>query len=128
MPFGLKMSQDIFQMQMDQATEHLPSIITIHDDICIFGCTPEGHDQHLLCLMETAAEHGLIFSSSKHQIRQSQIAFYGAVFNAHGMQLDPTKIQALQDLPTSDSMAKFQSFLGPPALYTQSVSKNNIPT
>ena len=33
MPFGLKMSQDIFQMQMDQATDCLPSIIAIHDDI-----------------------------------------------------------------------------------------------
>ena len=32
MPFGLKMSQDVFQMQMDQATDRLPGIIAIHDD------------------------------------------------------------------------------------------------
>ena len=32
MPFGLKMSQDIFQMWMDQATDCLPSIIAIHDE------------------------------------------------------------------------------------------------
>ena len=37
MPFGLKISQDIFQMWMDQATDCLPSIIAIHDDICMFG-------------------------------------------------------------------------------------------
>ena len=43
-PFGLKMSQDIFQMQMDQATDCLPGIITINDNICIYGCTPEEHD------------------------------------------------------------------------------------
>ena len=43
MPFGLKMMQDIFQMQVDQATDHLLSIIAIHDNICINSHTPEVH-------------------------------------------------------------------------------------
>ena len=33
MPFGLKMSQDMFQMRMDQITDRLPGVIAIHDDI-----------------------------------------------------------------------------------------------
>ena len=37
MPFGLKMSQDVFQMWMDQITDRLPGIIAIHDDICVYG-------------------------------------------------------------------------------------------
>ena len=112
MPFSLKMSQDVFQMQMDQATYCLPGIIAIHDDICVFSCTPEEHDEHLLCMMETAKDHGIIFNSAKCHIRQPQIAFYGAVFTAQGMQLDPAKFQALQDLPTPDSESKLQSSLG----------------
>ena len=112
MPFGLKMSQDIFQMQMDQATDCLPSIITIHDDICMLGCTLEEHDEHLLCLMQPAKTHGVVFNSAKCHIRQPQIAFYGAVFTGQGMRPDPSKIQALQDLPASDSQTKLQSFLG----------------
>ena len=112
MPFSLKISQDIFQMQMDQATEHLPGIITIHDDICMFGCTPEEHDEHLLHLMESAKIQGIVFNSTKCQIRQSQIAFYGADFTGQGMQSDPSKIQALQDLPAHDLQTKLQSFLG----------------
>ena len=64
MPFSLKMSQDIFQMWMDQATDHLHSIIAIHDDICMFGHTPEKHDEHLLHLMESAKTHGIIFNST----------------------------------------------------------------
>ena len=81
-------------MQMDQATDHLPGIITIHDDICVFRCTPEQHDEHLLCLMETAKDHGIVFNNTKCHIRQPQIAFYGKVFTAQGMWPDPTKIQA----------------------------------
>ena len=65
MPFSLKMSQETFQMQMDQATDHLPGIIAIHEDICIFGCTPEEHDEHLLCLMQSAKDRGIIFNSAR---------------------------------------------------------------
>ena len=32
MPFSLKMSQDVFQMRMDQITDRLPGMIAIHDD------------------------------------------------------------------------------------------------
>ena len=102
-PFGWKMSQGDFQMQMDQATDHLPSIVTIHDDICVYSHTAEEHDSHLLQLMQTAKEHGIIFNSTKCQISQPQIAFYGAVFIAQDTWPDPSKIQALQDLPTPDS-------------------------
>ena len=112
MPFGLKMSQDVFQMQMDQATDCLPGIIAIHDDICMFGHTPEEHDEHFLCLMESAKTHGIVFNSTKCHIRQPQIAFYGAVFTGQGMQPDPSKIQALQYLPAPDLQTKLQSFLG----------------
>ena len=99
-------------MQMDQATDHLPGIITIHDDICVFGHRCEDHDEHLLYLMQSVKDHGIIFNSPKCHIRQPQIAFYGAVFTAHGMPPDPSKILALQDLPTPDLQTKLQSFLG----------------
>ena len=36
MPFGLKMSWDVFQMCMDQITNRLSGIIAIHDDICVY--------------------------------------------------------------------------------------------
>ena len=62
--------------------------------------------------MQTVHEHGIVHNSARCQIRQPQIAFYGAVLTAQGMQPDPTKIQALQDLPTPNSQVKLQSFLG----------------
>ena len=62
--------------------------------------------------METAKDHGVVFNSTKCCIRQHQIAIYGTVFTAQGMWPDPTKIQALQDLPIPNCQAKIQSFLG----------------
>ena len=110
MPFGLKMSQDVFQMWMDQATDHLPSIIVIHDDICPYSCTPKDHDWYLLQLMQTAKQHGIVFNSSKCQIRQPQMAFHSAVITAQGMWPDPAKIQANQDLPTPNFQVKLWAF------------------
>ena len=110
MPFSLKMSQDVFQMWMDQATDHSLGIITIHDNICMFICTPEEHDEHLLCLMESVKTHGIVFNSTKCHIRQPQIAFYGTVFTGQSMWPDPSKIQPLQDLPAPDLQTKLHPF------------------
>ena len=54
MSFGIRMSQDVFQMCMDQITNKLPGIIAIHDNLCVFGKTREEHDTNLLQLMKTA--------------------------------------------------------------------------
>ena len=37
MPFGAKMSQDVFQLRMDAILEQCPGVIGIHDDMVIFG-------------------------------------------------------------------------------------------
>ena len=53
--------------------------------------------------MQTAKEQGIVFKSAKCHVRQPQIAFYGRVFTAQGMQPDPAKIQALHDMPSPNS-------------------------
>ena len=99
MPFGLKMSPDVFQMWMDQITDRLPAIIPIHYDICVCGRDTAEHKRNLLQLMQIATQQGLVFNSSMCAICQSQISFYGAIFTAQGMRPDPAKVQALQELP-----------------------------
>ena len=44
MPFGMKMSQDVFQIQMDHILEQCPGVIGIHDDVIIYGYTRKDHD------------------------------------------------------------------------------------
>ena len=95
MPFGLKMSQDVFQMWMDQITNRPPTIIAIHDNICVYGKDTTEHDNNLLKLMQIAQDHGLVFNSNKCSIHQPQISFYGAIFTVQGMKPDPVKVQAL---------------------------------
>ena len=96
---------------MDQITERL-EVIAIHSDICVFGKTQEQHNKYLLQVLKTASERGLVLNSRKCQISKPQITFFGTIFSAKGIKLDPIKIQALQDLPTPQNQKQLQSFLG----------------
>ena len=40
MLFRLKMSQDIFKMRMEQITDRLPTTVAIHNNICVYKCSP----------------------------------------------------------------------------------------
>ena len=51
MPFGAKMSQDVFQLWMDAILKQCPGVIGIHDDMVIFGVDQEDHDANLINLL-----------------------------------------------------------------------------
>ena len=54
LPFGLNVSQDIFQARMDQILEGLEGVTGIGDDVCVYGENSEDHDRNLTNLMERA--------------------------------------------------------------------------
>jgi len=73
LPFGLNVSQDIFQQRMDEILEQCPGAIGIADDITVCGTTESEHDQNLLQLMRVAEQNGLTFNSEKcHQTVTNQ--------------------------------------------------------
>ena len=56
MPFGLKISQDsgCFPDEMDQIVERCPSVLSIHDDLCVDGKSKKEYDSNLHSLMHVA--------------------------------------------------------------------------
>ena len=74
MPFGAKMSQDMFQLWMDAILEQCPGIIGIHDDMVIFGVDQEDHDANLINLLNVCQKEGLVLNcedSKSHSLGQS---------------------------------------------------------
>ena len=112
MPFGLVMSQDVFQYRMDQILEGCKGVISIADDIVVYGDSERSHDDNLHHLMETAAKNGLKFNSSKCAIKQKQVAFFGMLYDEQGMHPDPAKVQATKDMPPPRDKTQLQQFLG----------------
>ena len=65
MPFGAKMSQDVFQLWMDAILEQCPGVIGIHADMVIFGVDQQDHDANLINLLNICQKEGLVLNSKK---------------------------------------------------------------
>jgi len=112
LPFGLSVSQDVFQLKMDQILEQVDGAIGIADDVAVYAKSEEEHDKALQQLMETAAKNGLVFNSDKCHIKSDSITFFGMTYDARGVHPDPEKVNDLQKMPTPTSKTELQTFLG----------------
>ena len=112
MPFGAKMSQDVFQLQMDAILEQCPGVIGIHDDMVIFGVDQEDHDANLINLLNICQKEGLVLNSKKLELRRERVTFFGAEYSAQGMHPDPKKVQGITEMTAPMDKQQLQSFLG----------------
>ena len=112
LPFGLNLSQDVFQERMDCILEKCPVTISIADDVGVFGKTEAEHDKHLHNLMRVALQHGLVFNIDKCDIKQANMKFFGLEFSADGVRSDPGRAADIQRMKAPQNVAQLQEFLG----------------
>ena len=112
MPFGMKMSQDVFQIQMDRILEQYPGVIGIHDDVIVYGYTREDHDANLINFLNVCQMEGLCLSSKKLELYHDRVSFFGAVYSRDGVEPDPRKIQGIEEMTAPETKQQLQSFLG----------------
>ena len=112
MPFGLVMSQDVFQQRMDQILENCPGTLGIADDIAVYGKTKDEHDKHLRNVMKVAAKFGLMFNSEKCHINVNQIKFFGMLYDREGVHPDPQKVSDIKKIAPPTDKTSLQEFLG----------------
>ena len=98
MPFGAKMSQDVFQMKMDLIMERCPGVISINDDIVVYGVSEEDHDANLVNLLNVAQIEGLVLNSRKLELKRPRVSFFGAEYSADGMHPCSKKIQGITEM------------------------------
>jgi len=112
LPFGLVVSQDIFQRQLDTALEGLNGVTSIADDIFVYGSTEEEHDRNLINLMERAQEKGIVFNAEKLQFKCNKVSFFGHTWSPEGVCPDNKKVSAILDIEAPKDTKNLQSFLG----------------
>ena len=112
LPFGLSVSQDLFQLEMDRILERCEGACGIADDIVVYGSSETEHDKNLLNFLQVASAHGLTLNSKKCIIKAKEIAFFGNTYSAEGVKPDPQKIQDLTTMPAPLNKTELQSFMG----------------
>ena len=103
MPFGLKMSQDIFQTHINQTFEGCHGVIGIADDIVVYGDSEASHDANMHSMISQCKETGLKLNPDK---------FYGIICTKDGIQPDPSKVSALKQMAPPANKQEVQTFLG----------------
>ena len=112
MPFGAKISQDVFQMKMDLIMEWCTGVISIHDDIVVYGVSKEDHDANLINLLNVAQIEGLVLNSKKLELKRPRVSFFGAEYSADGMHPCPKKIQGITEMTPPMDKQQLASFIG----------------
>ena len=108
LPFGLNLSQDVFQERLDQILEHCEGTIGIADDVAVLnGKNEADDDENLHNLMITARQPGLVFNAEKCNIKQQRMQFFGLIFDSDGVHPDPGKIIAIRQLQDATQLKEF---------------------
>ena len=76
MPFGLKVSGDVFKERLGRVLRLTPEVLGIADDIVIHGATENMHDGTVLVLCKTAILNNLSLNS-KMLFKSTDCKFFG---------------------------------------------------
>ena len=118
MPFGISSSPEEYQRRQQEFLEGLEGVINIADDICVYGCgdteeeANEDHDKNLITLLNRCRERDLRLSAKKIQFKSASVSFMGHILTNKGVAPDPSKVNAIQEMPRPDDRNGVQRFLG----------------
>ena len=98
MPYGAKMSQDVFQMKMYLIMERCPGVISMHNNKVVYGLSDEDHNSNLINLLNVAQVEGLVLNSKKLELKCPRVSYFGAEYSADGMHPYPKKIQGITEM------------------------------
>ena len=99
LPFGLtnapatfmNLMHSIFREQLDDF------VIIFLDDILVYSKDLDSHVAHVRQTLSILRHHQLYAKVSKCAFFQTSVEYLGHVVSAQGLQVDPAKVQAIQD-------------------------------
>ena len=111
LPFGISSAPEIFQRLMSQMLEGLDGVICHMDDILIHGTSQDQHDRRVRQVLRKLQESGMTLND-KCRFSEKKITFLGHIISKKGIEADPQKTKAVQDLPAPSNVTELQRFNG----------------
>lgn len=118
LPFGLKISSEIFQRRLHEAIGDLPGVICVADDIVVTGCgdtedqAEKDHDHKLDALKQRCKQKNIKLNDAKTVLKQKEITFLGHTISASGMKAHEGKVQAIREMPVPNDAQGVKRFCG----------------
>ncbi|PFX13005.1 Retrovirus-related Pol polyprotein [Stylophora pistillata] len=105
LPFGLKVSSEIFQRKIYEALEDLSGVFNIVDDIIIVGCGATeseafaDNNQNFSKCIQRCKERNITLNEDKQETGLTDITFHGHKITSSGIEVDKAKVKAIVDMP-----------------------------
>ena len=124
MPMGLNGSPPTFQCLVEKVFGLTWKICVPYlDDIIIFPSTPEEHVERLRLVFERFRAHNLKINPDKCDVFRMKVQCLGHIVSKDGLEVDLSKIEAVQKFPAPRSQTEVKSFLGLASYYRRFVPK-----
>ena len=114
MPFGLKNAGATYQRAMTAIFHDLiHKIVECYvDDLVVKATSYEEHLHHLEIIFNRLREHSLRLNPLKCAFMVSSGKFLGFVIRHRGIEIDPSKIKAIMELPLPRNLKQFRGLQG----------------
>lgn len=125
LPFGLHNAPATFQRLIDTVLgpELQPFVFCYLDDIIVVTSTFEKHIEVLEAVFQRLLEAGLTLNREKSKFCRPELKYLGYVVNRHGISVDPSKVQAITDMPVPKSVTEVRRIIGMISWYRKFVPK-----
>ena len=113
MPFGLQGAPASFQRMMDRLLQGLGGFASAYlDDLIIFSQTWREHLEHLEAVLTRLCEAGLTARPKKCHFGMEQCIYLGHVVGGGKVQVEASKVEAVQKMSTPKTKKDVRTFLG----------------
>ena len=115
-PFGLSGAPGHFQSVMSglfgPLTKFRSYVVNLLDDLLIYSNTWKEHIQHIKSVLEKIEHHQFYLNVRKCFFAQSSVVYVGQKIGCGTREADPSKVQALLNLPIPKTATGIRSLLG----------------
>ena len=116
LPFGISVASEILQKRLNQALDRLDGLLTIHDDMVVYGVgdTEEeamaNHNKNLERFLQPCRQKGVKLNEKKLKVMCKEISYMGHLVTAGGLKPDPDKVEAVRNMPKPNNVQAVRRF------------------
>ena len=118
LPFGLKVSSEIFQRKITEALDGLVNTTNVADDIVVAGMGKNEEEARVNLrhntqqLKQRCKERHILLNDTKEVAEEPKITFMGHLLTENGISPDPAKVTAIRNMPAPTDISAVRRLCG----------------
>ena len=111
-PQGHCSAGDAFNGRVQHIIAHIPRLVRIVDDICVFDNSISEAFWHAWQVLTVSAENGIVVNQDKFQFCCRSVQFAGLAITTKGIQPSEKMLSAIEKFPPPTDISKARAFFG----------------